>query len=68
MGRDFDYFNLCGEEYFWYTEGPIYTRIWLSWLFKMQEYYAVPQIKELWEEELAKGSYYGLSATLLQSD
>jgi hypothetical protein len=62
----FDYFNLCGEEYFWFSEGHIYRRIWKTWLSGMQEYYAVPQIQELWEEELNKGSYYGLSTEILR--
>jgi hypothetical protein len=63
----YDYFNICGEEYFWFTEGHIYRRIWRTWLRGMQENYAVPVIKTLWVEELAKGSYYGLNSKVLEA-
>ena len=57
----YDYFNLCGEEYLFYQKGFIYPEVWNSWVRGMNDYYKDSRIQKLWNEELVKGSYYGLS-------
>ncbi len=56
----YDYFNLCSEEYLFYQKGYIYPEVWQSWLLGMMEFYRHAGIRKIWDEELAKGSYYGL--------
>jgi hypothetical protein len=56
-----DYFNLCGEEYFFYQAGYIDQIVWNSWVNGMSMYYENEKIRELWEEELKSGSYYRFS-------
>lgn len=56
-----DYFNLCAEEYLYFNAGYIDDSVWRSWMRGMKAYAAVPAIRELWEEELLSGSYYGFS-------
>lgn len=55
-----DYFNLCGEEYFYYSKGYIDPVVWDAWYKGMQENLKSPQIKNLWRIEKMKESYYGL--------
>ena len=55
-----DYFNLCGEEYFYYSRGYIDPIVWKAWRKGMHEYSENPNIKQVWKEEKDKGSYYGL--------
>ena len=55
-----DYFNLCGEEYFYYNRGYIDPIAWKAWRKGMCEYSENPNIKQVWQEEKGKGSYYGL--------
>jgi len=57
----FDYFNLCGEEYLYYTRGFIYPEVWQAWVNGMKFFRKNPRIKKLWDDELQAGSYYGLS-------
>jgi len=56
----FDYFNLCGEEYLFFSQGYIYPEVWSAWHNGMLIFYQNSRIKKLWEEELKTGSYYGL--------
>ncbi len=56
-----DYFNLCSEEYLFYTKGFIYPEVWQSWVNGMKGYYCDPRIAEVWKIELANGSHYGLN-------
>jgi hypothetical protein len=60
----FDYFNLCGEEYFFYKQRHIHPDVWKSWLNGMQLYYNKPRIGKLWIDELGQNSYYGFSTNL----
>ena len=62
----FDYFNLCGEEYFFYRQRHIHPIVWEAWLNGMQFYYNQPRIGKLWIEELEQNSYYGFSANLFK--
>jgi hypothetical protein len=54
------YFNLCGEEYFYYKKGYIYPQVWDSWFKGMSIYYANDKIRVFWNEELDTNSYYGI--------
>ena len=56
----FNYFNLCGEEYLFFSQGYIYPEVWRAWHNGMLIFYQNPRIKKLWDEELKTGSYYGL--------
>ena len=56
-----DYFNLCAEEYLYFRSGYIDEDVWRSWTHGMRVYAQVPAIREIWESELATGSYYGFS-------
>lgn len=54
-----DYFNLCAEEFLLWKSGYIDHEVWKSWRAGMSFYCKVPEIRDLWERELAQGSYYG---------
>lgn len=56
----FNYFNLCGEEYLFFSQGFVYPEVWAAWYNGMRIFYTKPRIKRLWDEELKTGSYYGL--------
>jgi hypothetical protein len=62
-----DYFNLCAEEYFYYSEGYIYPEVWDSWKNGMKYYCDESSIlEELWKEELKQDSYYGFSLDMIK--
>lgn len=54
-----DYFNLCAEEYLYFSAGYIDAAVWRSWTQGMKFYADAPHIRRLWEEELRSASYYG---------
>lgn len=54
------YFNLCAEEFFYYTHGCIHPEAWASWRSGMEEIFSNPKISALWSMEAPKQSYYGL--------
>jgi hypothetical protein len=56
-----DYFNLCGEEYLYFSAGYIDRLVWSSWVNGMSFYAAIPAIRTFWEQELKGGSYYDFS-------
>jgi len=55
-----DYFNLCGEEYLYYTKGYIVPAVWASWRKGMEAIMNSRPVRPVWEEEKRTGSYYGL--------
>jgi len=57
----FDYFNLCGEEYLFFSQGYIYPEVWLAWHKGMKIFRKNSRIKREWDKELETGSYYGLN-------
>lgn len=61
----FDYFNLCAEEYLYFKTGYIDEEVWKSWVNGMSYFAEIRHIRDLWKEELANGSYYGLRLELL---
>ena len=56
----FEYFNLCAEEYFFYRLGYIKPAAWVAWQNGMRTYLANPRIRQLWAEDSASDSFYGL--------
>jgi hypothetical protein len=56
-----DYFNLCGEEYLYYSQGYIFPEVWQAWYNGMQFFLRNKRISSVWSEEIESGSYYGLS-------
>ena len=64
----YDYFNLCGEEYLYYSKGFVYPEVWEAWLNGMRIFYRNERIKTLWNGELKTGSYYGLFAEILRGN
>ena len=55
----FSYFNLCAEEYFFYTTGYIDNKIWQAWYSGMKVFFKHPRIRALWNEDSRTSSYYG---------
>ena len=48
-----DYFNLCAEEYYWYSKKRIDNRIWNSWKKGMDDIYNKSEIiRTQWQEEI----------------
>jgi|SRR6478736_5628061 len=60
----FNYFNLCGEEYLFYSQGYIYPEVWKAWRNGMIVFYGNSRIQELWDEESKTDSYYGFKPEL----
>lgn len=57
-----DYFNLCAEEYLWYSKGRVPKQVWKAWRCGMIENISIPQVKEIYKKEVESSgeSYYGL--------
>lgn len=60
-----DYFNLCGEEYFYYRKGYIDPIVWESWFNGMLTLLANQKIYNKWLTERQTISYYGLDNYLI---
>jgi hypothetical protein len=53
-----DYFNLCGEQYYWKSKGRISDEIWNSWHAGMMGYYTRYEVvRKVWEEECKEDGY-----------
>lgn len=59
----YDYFNLCSEEYLYYTKGYIYPEVWKAWCNGMEFFLGHKRIGDTWteEEKESSASYYGLT-------
>lgn len=60
----FDYFNLCSEEYYFYSHGMIPHDVWMNWKVGMSEYFNKEHVKSVAEEEFLNKddqSYYGFN-------
>lgn len=55
-----DYFNLCAEEYLYFSKGYIFPEVWRAWYNGMLFFLENPRIKAFWESECASNSHYGL--------
>ena len=62
----FSYFNLCAEEYFFYTAGYIDHQVWLSWQRGMKDFFIHPKIKRLWDDDCKSDSYHGFTPPKLK--
>ena len=63
-----DYYNLCGEQYLFFTEGYIHREAWRSWCAGMLCYFEREPFRSVWDEESATNSYYGLSVDAILRD
>jgi hypothetical protein len=61
LGLIVDYFNLCAEEYLFYSEGYIHRDVWRSWCRGMAWYLKRHPFRDVWNEEFKTESFYGLS-------
>jgi hypothetical protein len=61
-----DYFNLCAEEYLWFTRGRIPKEVWKAWKIGIKANLKILQVKVLYDEEMkdSSESYYGLNKEL----
>lgn len=61
-----DYFNLCGEEYYYFRKGYVDREVWDNWLAGMYWWYSQHErIGSYWNKKLAEDSYYGLSRAII---
>lgn len=64
----FDYFNLCSEEYLYFTRGYIFPEVWKAWCNGIYFYLKNKKIGDLWaDEEKNAASYYGLTLEEIES-
>ena len=61
-----DYFNLCAEEYLFYSEGRIHDLVWGSWCRGMKEHLLDSTINRYWEKAQSENSYYGLTTKVIE--
>ena len=54
-----DYFNLCSEEYFYYTEGYIPPQVWKTWRNGMTAFFGNEKVRKVWDDEKKVDAYYG---------
>ena len=53
-----DFFNLCAEEYYWYSKKRISKRVWKSWEKGMNDIYNKSEvIQALWDNECKNEGY-----------
>jgi hypothetical protein len=62
-----DYFNLCGEEYLFFSEGYIHRNAWRSWCRGMSWYLRRHPFADVWQEEAETDSLYGLTRAEIDS-
>ena len=59
-----DYFNLCAEEYLWYSKKRIPKEVWVSWKAGIHENLNIVQVNEIFKKEThtlnGKKSFYGI--------
>lgn len=56
-----DYFNLCAEEYLFYQHGYIPRNVWRAWCRGMAWCLKRHPFKDVWNDEVATESFYGLT-------
>ncbi len=54
-----DYFNLCAEEWLFYSTGYIGEPVWRAWCNGMKQFVGDEQIADLWRQECETESFYG---------
>jgi hypothetical protein len=62
------YFNLCAEEYLFYSEGRIHALAWRGWCRGMMYYLTEDgPILRHWKEEAKADSHYGLTLEIIRA-
>jgi len=61
-----DYFNLCSEEYLFYTKGLILDKVWGSWCRGMKANLSIKPVGEYWALSQEEQSYYGLTSEIIE--
>ena len=61
-----DYFNLCSEEYLFYTRGLIINEVWGAWCRGMKENLKIDAVNCYWEKAQDEESYYGLTTEIIE--
>jgi hypothetical protein len=61
-----DYFNLCAEEYLFYSEGRIHPSAWRAWCRGMKCHLESKHVRPHWDREIKSGSYYGLTWEVIE--
>lgn len=61
-----EYFNLCAEEYLFYSEGRIHPAAWRAWCRGMLYYLDKDHIRTRFEEDCKVDSFYGLTFDIIQ--
>ncbi len=56
-----DYFNLCAEEYLFFTKGLILDEVWGSWCRGIQEHLKTKKIKDYCLKAQEENSFYSLT-------
>lgn len=60
-----DYFNLCSEEYLFYSKGLIISEAWGSWCRGIKENLNIKAVKDYWSVSQNEESYYGLTTEVI---
>jgi hypothetical protein len=60
-----DYFNLCGEEYFFYKQEYIPSKVWRTWCNGMKYFLDNKRVREYWLREEKTNSYYDLTFSII---
>jgi hypothetical protein len=60
-----DYFNDCAEECLLYVQGYIPGEVWRAWCRGMAWYLKRHRFRDVWNEEIASASYYGLTHDII---
>jgi hypothetical protein len=55
----FEYFNLCGEEYFYFRQGSVPDEVWVTWKVGMKAIFADARVIRLWDSDSGPSAYYG---------
>jgi hypothetical protein len=61
-----NYFNLCAEEYLFYSQGLILPNVWSAWCRGMLVYLRNGEILQHWNGEVEIDSHYGLTIEIIQ--
>ena len=60
------YFNLCAEEYLFYSQGCILPVVWRSWCRGMLWYLSHDPIHDVFQREVRHDSHYGLTLPVIE--
>lgn len=62
------YFNLCAEEWLYWSTGHIQDPVWRAWQNGMKQYARDNRVMAIWDEEAKTDSYYGFNFKEVTSD